>query len=156
MQLGIHKVRLAEEGRVEVCLGEVRPHEVRSHEARLAEVHSSEIHFGEVRVVQLRILEVRAPEVRLLEVRARRTSGSSCQIASSNPTTTSSITAVTPGPLSSPSRGRSCQSGSAIGPTSVDQFEDWYYMLPFAADNAASPRVCRAHVTGLLPLMVQA
>src|SRR4029077_3996401 len=40
--------------------------------------------------------------------------------------TTSLITAVTPGTPSSPNRGRSCQSGSAIGPTSVDQFEDWY------------------------------
>src|SRR5580704_6693585 len=40
--------------------------------------------------------------------------------------TTSSITAVTPGTPLSPSRGRSCQSGSAIGPTSVDQFEGWY------------------------------
>ena len=38
----------------------------------------------------------------------------------------SSITAVTPGTPLSPSRGRSCQSGSAIGPTSVDQFEGWY------------------------------
>jgi hypothetical protein len=25
------------------------------------------------------------------------------------------------------SRGRSCQSGSGSGPTSVVQFEDWYY-----------------------------
>src|SRR4051794_25474920 len=40
--------------------------------------------------------------------------------------TTSSITAVTLGTLSSISRGKSRQSRSAIGPTSVDQFEDWY------------------------------
>jgi hypothetical protein len=40
--------------------------------------------------------------------------------------TTSSITAVSLGILSSISRGKLCQSRSAIGPTSVDQFEDWY------------------------------
>ncbi len=62
---------------------------------------------------------------------ARRTSGCSCvkigcQTASSNPTTTSSITAVTPGTPSLHSRGKSCRSGSAIGPASVDQCEDSY------------------------------
>ena len=43
-----------------------------------------------------------------------------------SPHTTSSITAVTRETLSSPSPGRSRLSRSAIGPTSVDQFEDWY------------------------------
>ena len=44
-----------------------------------------------------------------------------------NPTTTSSITVVTPGTPLLFSRGRSCQSGSGSGPTSVVQFEEWYY-----------------------------
>ena len=49
-----------------------------------------------------------------------------CQIASSNPSTTSSIIAATPGTRSSISRGRSCPSPAAIGPSSVTQSEDWY------------------------------
>jgi hypothetical protein len=62
---------------------------------------------------------------------AKKTSGSSCgrigcQIASSNPSTTSSIIAATPGTRSSISRGKSCPSPAAIGPSSVTQYEDWY------------------------------
>jgi hypothetical protein len=52
-----------------------------------------------------------------------------------------SITAVTPGTLSSTNRGRSCQSGSAIGPTSVVQFEDWYYTVALIAiQQIATPQ----------------
>jgi DDE superfamily endonuclease len=70
------------------------------------------------------------PRVRLNST-VRKTSGSSCakigcQTASSNPITISSTIAATPGILSSTNRGRSCQSRFAIGPTSVDQFEDWF------------------------------
>jgi hypothetical protein len=50
------------------------------------------------------------------------------------------ITAVTPGTPSSPSRGRSCQSGSAIGPTSVDQFEDWYKLGEDCLERAVQAR----------------
>ena len=44
----------------------------------------------------------------------------------SNPSTTSSITAATPGTPSSISPGKSCPSHAAIGLSSVSQFEDWY------------------------------
>ena len=65
---------------------------------------------------------------------ARKTSGSSCArtgspTASSNPSTTSSITAAMPGTHSSISPGKSCPSRFAIGPRAVTQSEDWYYSL---------------------------
>src|SRR5262249_31548016 len=44
----------------------------------------------------------------------------------SNPSTTSSITAATPGTRSSISRGKSCPSRAAIGQPQVTQSEDWY------------------------------
>src|SRR3954454_8374750 len=53
--------------------------------------------------------------------------------------TTSSITAVRLGTLSSISRGKSRQSRSAIGPTSVDQFEDWYKPLRLEAEALFCP-----------------
>ena len=61
----------------------------------------------------------------------KKTSGSSCdrtgcRTESSNPSTTSSITAATPGTPSSISPGKSCPSHAAIGLSSVSQFEDWY------------------------------
>jgi hypothetical protein len=46
--------------------------------------------------------------------------------ASSNPSTTSSTTAATPGTLSPISRGRSCPLPTAIGQSSVTLNEDWY------------------------------
>src|SRR5215204_6788083 len=62
---------------------------------------------------------------------ARKTSGSSCvrtgfPTASSKATTTSSITAATPGTLSSISPGKSCPSRYVIGLSSVTQSEGWY------------------------------
>jgi hypothetical protein len=78
-----------------------------------------------------------------------------CQTASSNPTTTSSITAVTPGTPSSISRGRSCQSRSAIGPTSVDQLEDWYYARTKQLDICLRRATVSAHRDrALSPILV--
>src|SRR6266851_5089287 len=62
---------------------------------------------------------------------AKRTSGSSCgrigsPTASSNPSTISSIIAVTLGISSPISHGRSCPSHGVIGPSSVTHCEDWY------------------------------
>src|SRR6266487_6081705 len=62
---------------------------------------------------------------------AKKISGSSCartgfRTASSNPSTTSSTTAATPGTLSPISRGRSCPLPTAIGQSSVTLNEDWY------------------------------
>src|SRR5215217_5633528 len=67
---------------------------------------------------------------------ARKTSGSSCvrtgfPTASSKATTTSSITAATPGTLSSISPGKLCPSRYVIGLSSVTQSEDWYYISAF-------------------------
>jgi hypothetical protein len=52
---------------------------------------------------------------------------------SSNRSTTSSITAATPGTPSSTSRGRSCPSRNATGQPSVTHCEDWYYSVHHAA-----------------------
>src|SRR6266478_1801817 len=65
---------------------------------------------------------------------ARKMFGSSCvrigcQTGSSNPSTISSTTAVTPGTPSSISPGRSCPSRTAIGQAWVTQCEDWYKSL---------------------------
>src|SRR5499426_3718162 len=65
---------------------------------------------------------------------AKKISGSSCgrtgcRTEFSNPSTTSSITAATPGTRSSISRGKSCPSPAAIGQPQVTQFEDWYKRL---------------------------
>src|SRR5262249_4159403 len=49
-----------------------------------------------------------------------------CRTEFSNPSTTSSITAATPGTRSSISRGKSCPSPAAIGQPQVTQSEDWY------------------------------
>jgi hypothetical protein len=49
-----------------------------------------------------------------------------CRTVSLNPSTTSSITAATPGTPSSISPGKSCPSHAANGPSSVSQFEGWY------------------------------
>src|SRR5262245_10029901 len=62
---------------------------------------------------------------------AKKISGNSfgrtgCRIEFSNPSTTSSITAATPGTRSSISRGKSCPSPAAIGQLQVTQSEDWY------------------------------
>jgi hypothetical protein len=62
---------------------------------------------------------------------AKKTSGSSCvkigcQTEASNPSTTLSITAATPGTPSSINPGKSCRSHIAIGQSSVTQSEDWY------------------------------
>src|SRR5262245_27491925 len=62
---------------------------------------------------------------------AKKISGSSCgrtgcRTEFSNPSTTSSITAATPGTRSSISRGKSCPSRAAIGQPQVTQSEDWY------------------------------
>src|SRR5262245_9993481 len=62
---------------------------------------------------------------------AKKISGNSCgrtgcRTEFSNPSTTSSITAATPGTRSSISRGKSCPSPAAIGQPQVTQFEDWY------------------------------
>jgi hypothetical protein len=48
-----------------------------------------------------------------------------CPIASSNPSTMSSITAASPGTPSSISRGKSCPSRTAIGPSPVNHCEGW-------------------------------
>src|SRR5262249_9240592 len=58
-------------------------------------------------------------------------SGNSCgrtgyRTEFSNPSTTLSITAATPGTRSSISRGKSCPSPAAIGQPQVTQSEDWY------------------------------
>src|SRR5215212_9022799 len=65
---------------------------------------------------------------------AMKTSGSSCgrtgcRTGFSNPTTTSSITAASPGTRSSTSPGKSCPSPAAIGRKSVNQSENWYYVF---------------------------
>src|SRR6516162_5092975 len=62
---------------------------------------------------------------------AKKISGNSCgrtgcRTEFSNPSTISSITAVTPGTCSSISRGKSCPSPAAIGQPQVTQSEDWY------------------------------
>src|SRR5439155_22549769 len=62
---------------------------------------------------------------------AKKISGNSCgrtgcRTEFSNPSTTSSITAATPGTRLSISRGKSCPSRAAIGPPQVTQSEDWY------------------------------
>src|SRR5262249_19440067 len=62
---------------------------------------------------------------------AKKISGNSCgrtrcRTEFSNPSTTSSITAATPGTRSSISRGKSCPSRAAIGQPQVIQSEDWY------------------------------
>jgi hypothetical protein len=62
---------------------------------------------------------------------AKKISGNSCgrtgcRTEFSNPSTTSSITAATPGTRSSTSRGKSCPSRTAIGQPQVTQSEDWY------------------------------
>ncbi|MVT71194.1 hypothetical protein GPL21_39845 [Bradyrhizobium pachyrhizi] len=75
--------------------------------------------------ISLMTLPPRSPELNSQENIWQLCATIGCQTAPSNPMTTSSITAVTPGILSSISRGRSCQSRSAIGPTSVHQF-NWY------------------------------
>src|SRR5262249_47165589 len=63
---------------------------------------------------------------------AKKISGNSCgrtgyRTEFSNPSTTLSITAATPGTRSSISRGKSCPSPAAIGQPQVTQSEDWYY-----------------------------
>src|SRR5215469_10117380 len=62
---------------------------------------------------------------------AKKISGNSCgrtgcRTEFSNPSTTLSITAATPGTRSSISRGKSCPSPAAIGQPQVTQSEDWY------------------------------
>src|SRR6516162_3228948 len=62
---------------------------------------------------------------------AKKISGNSCgrtgcRTEFSNPSTTSSITAATPGTRSSISRGKSCLSPAAIGQPQVTQSEYWY------------------------------
>ena len=62
---------------------------------------------------------------------AKKISGNSCgrtgcRTEFSNPSTTLSITAATPGTRSSISRGKSCPSPAAIGQPQVIQSEDWY------------------------------
>jgi len=62
---------------------------------------------------------------------AKKISGNSCgrtgcRTEFSNPSTTLSITAATPGTRSSISRGKSCPSLAAIGQPQVTQSEDWY------------------------------
>ena len=64
----------------------------------------------------------------------RKISGSSCdrtgcRTESSNPSTTSSITAAMPGTPSSLSLGKSCPSPAATGQASVNHCEDWYKSL---------------------------
>src|SRR3954464_2909064 len=49
-----------------------------------------------------------------------------CQTASSNPSTTSSTIAATPGTRSSTSPGKSCPSLAVIGQSPVTYCEDWY------------------------------
>jgi len=67
---------------------------------------------------------------------AKKISGNSCgrtgcRTEFSNPSTTLSITAATPGTRSLISRGKSCPSPAAIGQPQVTQSEDWY-----------NPRIC--------------
>src|SRR4051794_37185715 len=52
-----------------------------------------------------------------------------CQTASSNPSTTSSTIAATPGTRSSTNPGKSCPSLAVIGQSPVTYCEDWYYAL---------------------------
>jgi len=73
---------------------------------------------------------------------ARKTSGSSCgrtgcRTEFSNPSTTSSIIAATPGTRSSISRGKSCPSRAAIGQPQVTQSEDGYKFRWSTSDRAA-------------------
>lgn len=72
---------------------------------------------------------------------AKRISRSSCdrtgcRTESSNPSTTSSITAAMPGTPSSISPGKSCPSHAANGPSSVTQSEGWYKSLPQSMEFA--------------------
>ena len=85
---------------------------------------------------------------------AKKISGSSCdrtgcRTVSSNPSTTSSITAATPGTPSSISPGKSCPSHAATGPSSVNQSEGWYKAL--AGVPAPFPRAGRSRSLPHLP-----
>src|SRR5262249_7185208 len=76
---------------------------------------------------------------------AKKISGNSCgrtgcRTEFSNPSTTSSITAATPGTRSSISRGKSCPSRAAIGQPQVIQSEDWYKPKVIRLDDGNTPR----------------
>src|SRR6476659_7325690 len=65
-----------------------------------------------------------------------------CQTASSNPSTTSSTIAATPGTRSSTSPGKSCPSLAVIGQSPVTYCEDWYKSLtPFYLRDLAPIKI---------------
>ena len=78
-EISVRKVRIHQDGNLEVRPGEVRQaevrvaqvrqHEVRLAEVRPAEVRPEEVHLGEVRRAEVRPAEVRPAEVRLDEAR---------------------------------------------------------------------------------------
>jgi hypothetical protein len=88
---------------------------------------------------------------------ARKMFGSSCvrigcRTGSSNPSTISSTTAVTPGTRSSISPGRSCPSRAAIGRAWVTQCEDWYYTAAVRESNwSCTARAAQRRVICLPP-----
>ena len=77
---------------------------------------------------------------------AKSISGSLCgrtgsRTASSNPSTISSPTAARPGTRASTNRRKSCPSPGAIGPSSVNQCEDWYEAItPCCPTSADGPQ----------------
>jgi hypothetical protein len=68
------------------------------------------------------------------------------QTGSSNPSTTSSTTVVTPGTRSSVSGGRSCPSPDATGRPSVTHCEDWYYWPQHCGWSSTTSFCCALHI----------
>ena len=76
--------------------------------------------------ISLLRLPPRAPELNGQENIWQFNGRTGCRTEFSNPSTTLSITAATPGTRSSISRGKSCPSPAAIGQPQVIQSEDWH------------------------------
>ena len=68
----------------------------------------------------------RAPELDPKKIFGSSCGQTGCQTASSNPSTTSSTIAATPGTRSSTNPGKSCPSLAVIGQSPVTYCEDWY------------------------------
>jgi DDE superfamily endonuclease len=81
--------------------------------------------------ITLLSLPPRAPEL-LKKIFGSSCGRTGCQTASSNPSTTSSTIAATPGTRSSTSPGKSCPSLAVIGQSPVTYCEDWYYLQLFS------------------------
>ena len=90
-------------------------------------------------------LPPRAPELNSQEKSGSSFVRTGCRTVSSNPSTTSSITAAMPGTPSSISPGKSCLSHTATGPSSVTQSEDWY-------NTHQAARLARSSANAALPI----